>query len=163
PRPQGQLTPSGGGMTLKGHRIGYVRVSSQDQNPERQLDGVPLDKVFVERASGKDTQRPTLQEMSGYAREGDTVVVHSMDRLARNVDDHRRRVQTLSGKGVNVEFRKETLTFTGDDSPMSQLLLTMLGAVAQFERDLIRERQKEGIALAKARGVYFGRNRKLSA
>lgn len=149
-------------MTGKGQRIGYVRVSSEDQNPERQLDGVDLDRVFVERASGKDTDRPQLQELQKFARDGDTLVVHSMDRLARNVDDLRRLVQEFTRRGVVVEFRKEALTFTGDDSPMSQLLLTMLGAVAQFERDLIRERQREGIEAARRRGVYRGRNRALT-
>jgi DNA invertase Pin-like site-specific DNA recombinase len=149
-------------MAAKGQRIGYVRVSSEDQNPERQLEGESLDRVFVERASGKDTKRPKLQDMLDYAREGDVVVVHSMDRLARNVDDLRRLVQTLTSDGIGVEFCKENLTFTGNDSSMSHLMLTVLGAVAQFERDLIRERQREGIALAKARGVYRGRNKKLS-
>ena len=149
-------------MTAKGQRIGYIRVSTEDQNPQRQLDGVELDRVFVERASGKDTDRPQLQELRKYAREGDAVVVHSMDRLARNVDDLRRLVQDFTGRGVVVEFRKEALTFTGDDGPMSQLLLTMLGAVAQFERDLIRERQREGIEAAKRRGVYRGRTRSLT-
>lgn len=149
-------------MTPKGQRIGYIRVSSEDQNPERQLDGETLDRIFVERASGKDTNRPLLQEMIDYAREGDVVVVHSMDRLARNVDDLRRLVQTLTSQGISVEFRKENLAFTGNDSSMSHLMLTVLGAVAQFERDLIRERQKEGIALAKARGVYRGRKKALS-
>jgi DNA invertase Pin-like site-specific DNA recombinase len=118
--------------------------------------------VFVERASGKDTRRPQLRELQQYARAGDTVVVHSMDRLARNVDDLRQLVQSFTRRGVVVEFRKEALTFTGDDRPMSQLLLTMLGAVAQFERDLIRERQREGIALAKRRGVYRGRRKALT-
>src|SRR5690606_38946214 len=127
----------------KGQRIGYIRVSSEDQNPERQLEGESLDRAFVERASGKDTKRPKLQEMLDYAREGDLVVVHSMDRLARNVDDLRRLVQTLTSDGIGVEFRKENLTFTGNDSSMSHLMLTVLGAVAQFERDLIRERQRE--------------------
>lgn len=149
-------------MAPKGQRIGYIRVSSEDQNPERQLEGEPLDRIFVERASGKDTKRPKLQEMLDYAREGDAVVVHSMDRLARNVDDLRRLVQTLTSQGISVEFRKENLAFTGNDSSMSHLMLTVLGAVAQFERDLIRERQREGIALAKARGVYRGRRKKLS-
>lgn len=149
-------------MAGKGQRIGYVRVSSEDQNPERQLDGVDLDRVFVERASGKDTDRPQLQELRQYVRDGDTLVVHSMDRLARNVDDLRRLVQEFTRRGIVVEFRKEALTFTGDDSPMSQLLLTMLGAVAQFERDLIRERQREGIEAAKRRGVYHGRRKALT-
>lgn len=161
------MTPAGGkvpgtAVGSKGQRIGYVRVSSEDQNPERQLDGVDFDRVFVERASGKDTDRPQLQDLRTYAREGDTLVVHSMDRLARNVDDLRRLVQEFTRRGIVVEFRKEQLTFTGDDSPMSQLLLTMLGAVAQFERDLIRERQREGIEAAKRRGIYRGRKRVLT-
>ena len=150
-------------MTPKGQRIGYVRVSTEDQNPERQLEGVLLDRVFIERASGKDTKRPKLQEMLEYAREGDAVVVHSMDRLARNVDDLRRLVEALTSRGISVEFRKENLSFTGNDGSMAHLMLTILGAVAQFERDLIRERQREGIALAKARGVYRGRNKALTA
>ncbi len=149
-------------MMPSGQRIGYIRVSSEDQNPERQLDGVALDRAFVERASGKDTDRPQLQDLQRYAREGDTVVVHSMDRLARNVDDLRRLVQDFTRLGIVVEFRKEALTFTGDDGPMSQLLLTVLGAVAQFERDLIRERQREGIEAAKRRGVYRGRRKALT-
>jgi DNA invertase Pin-like site-specific DNA recombinase len=97
-----------------------------------------------------------------YAREGDTVVVHSMDRLARNLDDLRRIVHTLTGKGVKISFVKENLTFTGEDSPMSALLLSVMGAFAEFERALIKERQREGIALAKKRGAYRGRKKTLS-
>src|SRR5436305_9392298 len=99
--------------------------------------------------------------MLSYARDGDTVVVHSMDRLARNLDDLRRIVHTLTGKGVTVEFVKEHLTFTGEDSPMANLLLSVMGAFAEFERALIKERQREGIALAKRRGAYRGRKRSL--
>lgn len=128
-----------------------------DQNTERQLDGVELDKRFEDRASGKDTARPALIEALGYVREGDTLVVHSMDRLARSLEDLRRTVRELTARGVRVEFVKENLTFTGEDSPMSTLLLSMLGAVAEFERSMIRERQREGIAIAKAKGVYKGR------
>ncbi|MBU8824141.1 recombinase family protein [Mycolicibacterium goodii] len=141
----------------RGQRVGYVRVSSVDQNTERQLDGVELDKRFEDRASGKDTARPALIEALGYVREGDTLVVHSMDRLARSLEDLRRTVRELTARGVRVEFVKENLTFTGEDSPMSTLLLSMLGAVAEFERSMIRERQREGIAIAKAKGVYKGR------
>lgn len=147
----------------KGQLIGYVRVSTLDQNTERQLDGVTLDKVFTDKASGKDTDRPQLQAALEYARHGDTLVCHSMDRLARNVDDLRRIVRELTGRGVVVQFVKESLTFTGEDSPMANLLLTMLGAVAEFERSLIKERQREGITLAKAKGVYRGRKPALSA
>lgn len=150
-------------MSGKGQRIGYVRVSTYEQNADRQLEGVVLDRVFTDAASGKDTDRPQLKALILYAREGDTVVVHSMDRLARNVDDLRRFVQQQTNRGVRVQFIKENLLFTGEESPMANLMLTVLGAVAQFERDLIRERQREGIALAKQRGVYRGRSRKLSA
>jgi len=146
----------------KGQRIGYVRVSSYDQNADRQLEGVQLDRVFTDRASGKDTDRPELKALLSYAREGDTIVVHSMDRLARNVDDLRRIVLEQTRRGVRVQFIKENLLFTGEESPMANLMLTVLGAVAQFERDLIKERQREGIALAKQRGVYRGRKRALS-
>lgn len=142
---------------MTGQRVGYVRVSSVDQNTERQLDGVAVDRVFTDRASGKDTARPELTACLGYVREGDTLVVHSMDRLARSLEDLRRMVRELTARGVRVEFVKENLSFTGDDSPMSNLLLSMLGAVAEFERAMIRDRQREGIALAKARGVYTGR------
>lgn len=147
----------------KGQTIGYVRVSTLDQNTERQLEGMTLDRAFTDKASGKDTDRPQLQAALEYARQGDTLVCHSMDRLARNVDDLRRIVRELTGRGVAVRFVKESLTFTGEDSPMANLLLTMLGAVAEFERSLIKERQREGIALAKARGVYRGRKPAMSA
>ena len=147
---------------MTGKRIGYVRVSSFDQNPERQLENVQVDKVFIDKASGKDTQRPELENLLSFVREGDTVIVHSMDRLARNLDDLRRLVQQLTKRGVRIEFIKESLTFTGEDSPMANLLLSVMGAFAEFERELIRERQREGIALAKKRGAYRGRKRSLS-
>jgi DNA invertase Pin-like site-specific DNA recombinase len=137
-------------------RVGYIRVSTVDQNTERQLDGEELDKVFTDKASGKDTKRPQLQAALDYLRGGDILVVHSMDMLARNLDDLRRIVLGLTSKGVLVEFVKERLTFTGEDSAMSQLLLSVMGAFAEFERSLIRERQREGIALAKKAGVYKG-------
>lgn len=146
---------------MHGQRIGYIRVSSFDQNPERQLDNVQVDKQFIDKASGKDTVRPQLDAMISFAREGDTVVVHSMDRLARNLDDLRRLVQQLTKRGIRIEFVKECLTFTGEDSPMANLLLSVMGAFAEFERALIRERQREGIALAKLRGAYRGRKRAL--
>lgn len=95
--------------------------------------------------------------MIGYVRDGDTIVVHSMDRLARNLDDPRRLIRQLTGKGAKITFVKESLTFTGHDSPMATLLLSVLGGFAEFERALIRERQREGIALAKTRGAYRGR------
>lgn len=148
---------------MHGQRIGYIRVSTLDQNPDRQLEGAQVNKVFTDKASGKDTQRPQLDALLGYVREGDTLVVHSMDRLARNLDDLRRLVQQLTGRGVRIEFIKEGLTFTGEDSPMANLLLSVMGAFAEFERELIRERQREGIALAKQRGAYRGRKPALSS
>lgn len=144
-------------------RVGYIRVSTLDQNSDRQLDGVALDKVFTDKASGKDTARPQLQAALDYLREGDLLLVHSMDRLARSVDDLRKIVLDLTKRGVHVQFLKESLTFTGEDSPMSNLLLSLLGAVAEFERSMIRERQREGIALAKKAGVYKGRKPSLTA
>lgn len=147
---------------MQGQRIGYIRVSSFEQNPARQLEQVPLDRVFTERASGKDLQRPQLEALLAYAREGDTVVVHSLDRLGRNLDDLRGLVGQLTRRGARVEFVQEQLTFTGEDSPMANLLLSVMGAFAEFERALIRERQREGIALAKQRGVYRGRRKALS-
>ena len=117
----------------------------------------------MDKASGKDLHRPQLEQLAGYVREGDTVICHSMDRLARNLDDLRKLVVGFTERGVHVRFEKEKLTFTGEDSPMSHLLLSVMGAFAQFERDLIRERQREGIALAKLReGTYVGRKHSLT-
>ena len=147
---------------MSGQRIGYIRVSSFDQNPDRQLEQVEVGKIFTDKASGKDTDRPALEALLEYVREGDTVVAHSMDRLARNLDDLRRLVKLLTGRGVRVEFIKENLVFTGEDSPMANLLLSVMGAFAEFERALIKERQREGIALAKQRGAYRGRKQALS-
>jgi DNA invertase Pin-like site-specific DNA recombinase len=147
---------------MKGQRIGYVRVSTTDQNTDRQLEGVQLDRTFTDQASGKDTKRPELEAMLKHARDGDVIIVHSMDRLARNLDDMRRIVKELTGRGVRIEFVKESLVFTGEDSPMSTLLLSVMGAFAEFERALIRERQREGISAAKAKGKYRGGVPKLS-
>jgi DNA invertase Pin-like site-specific DNA recombinase len=147
---------------MLGQRIGYRRVSTLDQHTERQLEGIDVDKTFTDKASGKDTKRPQLEALLGFVREGDTVVVHSMDRLARNLDDLRRIVQTLAGRGVRIEFVKEQISFTGEDSPMANLMLSVMGAFAEFERALIHERQREGIALAKQRGAYRGRKKALS-
>ena len=140
-----------------GKRIGYIRVSSIDQNTVRQLDGVELDKVFTDKASGKDTNRPQLKAALDYLRDGDVLVVHSMDRLCRNIGDLLNTVQTLNERGVVVEFVKESLIFTGDDSAISKLMLTIMGGVAEFERAMIRERQLEGIAKAKQAGKCRGR------
>ena len=118
-------------------RVAYKRVSTTDQNTARQLDGMELDKVFEDHASGKNTDRPGLQKLREHVREGDSVVVHSMDRLARNLQDLLAIVEELTKKGVKVQFLKENLTFTGDDSPTSTLLLSIMGAVVAFERALI--------------------------
>ncbi|MBG6184937.1 DNA invertase Pin-like site-specific DNA recombinase [Arthrobacter sp. CAN_A214] len=148
---------------MTGQRVGYIRVSTLDQNTVRQLDGVQVDKVYVDKASGKDQNRPELEAMIGFVRDGDTVLVHSMDRLARNLEDLRHIVRRLTGKKVRVEFVKEQLSFTGDDNAMATLLLNVMGVFAEFEWSLIRERQREGIALAKKRGVYRGRTPSLDA
>jgi DNA invertase Pin-like site-specific DNA recombinase len=142
--------------------VGYIRVSSVDQNTSRQLSETALDRVFEDKASGKDTDRPALTACLAYLREGDTLHVHSMDRLARNLDDLRKLVKGLTARSVAVRFEKESLTFTGESSPMANLLLSMLGAVAEFERALILERQREGIAVAKAAGAYKGRKPSLT-
>ena len=147
---------------MSGQRIGYIRVSTLDQHTERQLDGIEVDKTFTDKASGKDTNRPELELMMSFVRSGDTVIVHSMDRLARDQNDLHKIVQTLTGKGIRIEFIKEHLTFSGDDSPISKLMLSVMGAVHEFERALIKERQLEGIALAKKRGVFRGRKKSLS-
>ncbi|MDD2049695.1 recombinase family protein [Pseudomonas putida] len=138
-------------------RVGYIRVSSVDQNVDRQLDGVALDKVFTEKLSGVTTDRPQLQAMLEYVREGDTILVHSIDRLARSLADLLKLVEDLTKRGVHIRFDKEQLEFTGEDNPTQHLMLSMMGAVAQFERAMIKERQREGIAKAKQRGVYKGR------
>jgi DNA invertase Pin-like site-specific DNA recombinase len=147
---------------MTGQRIGYVRVSTFDQNVDRQLEGLTLNKVFTDKASGKDVDRPQLEAMLSFIREGDTVIVHSMDRLARNLDDLRKLVQSLTKRGIRIEFVKENLTFTDEESPMANLMLSVMGAFAEFERALIRERQREGIAIAKQRGAYRGRKKALS-
>jgi DNA invertase Pin-like site-specific DNA recombinase len=145
-----------------GQKVGYIRVSSVGQNTERQLDGIALDRTFEDKVSGKSQDRPALQEMLAFVREGDEVIVHSMDRLARNLGDLLQIVKTLTGRGVKVTFQKESLTFTGEDSPMANLMLGIIGSVAAFERSMILERQREGIALAKAKGAYKGRKAALN-
>lgn len=146
-----------------GQRVGYLRCSSLGQNSSRQLEGVQVDRTFEDKVSGKSMDRPQLAAMLAFVREGDEVIVHSMDRLARNLDDLRKIVLGLTGRGVKVQFMKEGLTFTGDDSALSKLILSVMGAFAEFERELIRERQLEGIAIAKAKGdVYRGRKPSLT-
>ncbi len=143
-----------------GQQVGYIRVSSIDQNTIRQLDGLTLDKTFTEKMSGKDTKRPLLLECMAYIRSGDTLHVHSIDRLARNAKDLLNLVEQVLGKGVNLKFHKNNLTFSPDSKDhMAKLQLTMLAAFAEFERELIKERQREGITIAKAAGKYSGRRK----
>jgi len=147
---------------MEGHRVGYIRVSTIDQSTARQLVGIELGRVFEDKASGKTRERPALIEMLAYVRSGDEVFIHSMDRLARNLRELLDLVTQMTSKGIRVHFMKEGLTLNGDDSPMAKLMMQMMGAFAEFERSLIHERQKEGIAIAKAEGVYKGRKPKLS-
>jgi DNA invertase Pin-like site-specific DNA recombinase len=143
---------------MNGKQIGYIRVSTIDQNTERQLINVTLDELFTDKCSGKDTKRPALTELMKFARKGDVVHVHDISRMARNTEDLLKLVKELTGNGVQLVFHKESLTFTGDDTnPMQQLMLTMLGGIYQFERSMMLERQREGIALAKQKGKYSGK------
>ncbi len=145
-----------------GMQVGYIRVSSLLQNTERQLADIKLDKTFTDKVSGKDINRPELKNCFDYLREGDKLFVHSIDRLARNLKDLQYMVENLSGKGVHVHFVKENLVFAGQVSPLQKLMFQMLGAFGEFERNLIRERQAEGIAIAKLKGKYKGRKPSLS-
>ena len=147
---------------MMGQNVGYMRVSTTVQSTERQLDKVDLDQVFTDKLSGKDTARPQLDACMMHLRKGDTLHVHSIDRLARNLMDLQRLVEELTAKGVTIKFHKEALTFNGEENAMSKLMLQMIGAVAEFERSLINERRKEGVAIAQRKGVKFGRPSKLS-
>lgn len=147
--------------------VGYVRVSSLDQNPDRQLEELnasQVEKIFMDKLSGKNTERPELQKMLNFVREGDTLIVHSLDRLARNLSDLLTIVQNLTGRGVSVRFINERLDFDADReaSPVAKLMLSLVGAFAEFERNMIKRRQAEGIAIAKERGVYKGRQRSVT-
>jgi DNA invertase Pin-like site-specific DNA recombinase len=148
-------------MNGKGQRIGYIRVSTAEQNTARQLDGIELDRTFTDHASGKSIERPALSEALAYLREGDTLTVHSIDRLARNTKQLLEIVETLNARGITIEFVKNNLTFTASNNDhTAKLMMTMLAAFADFERSMIRERQREGIDIAKARGdTYKGRTR----
>lgn len=148
---------------MNGQRIGYIRVSTIDQNTDRQLHGIELDRVYEDKCSGKDTNRPALTECLSYLREGDTLVVHSIDRLARSLRDLLNIVQELLARKVSIRFVKENMDFNGDKpNPTQDLYLNILGAVAEFERQMIRERQKEGILLARQRNAYDKCGRKPS-
>lgn len=145
-----------------GKQIGYIRVSSIAQNTERQLIGVELDKCFEDKISAKDTNRIGLKDCLDYLRDEDVLHVHSIDRLARNLADLQNLVGDLLDRGVSVHFHKENLVFNGQDDAMAKLMLQMMGAFAEFERNLIRERQREGIANAKKNGKKLGRKASLN-
>lgn len=143
--------------------IGYKRVSTEEQKTDRQLEHLKLDKEFVEKASGKSTDRPVLNECLSYCREGDELHIHSIDRFARSLHDLESLIRSFNSKGVTVSFHSEKLSFSSDsDDPMATLTLQMLGAFAQFERTLIKKRQQEGFRVAKSRGVKLGRKPTLS-
>jgi len=141
----------------KGQAVGYIRVSSAGQNDERQLAGVELDEVFREKISAVTTDRPKLTECITYLRKNDSLHVHSMDRLARNLVDLQKILQCLVDKGVEVRFHKENLVFKGDSSPFDKLLLQVIGAFSEFERSILKERQREGIENARRNGKHLGR------
>ena len=146
-------------------KIGYARVSSKDQNLDRQLAALKKEKVFrvfTDTVSGSSTQRPGLDGALNYVRAGDQLIVVSMDRLARSLIDLHRLVDELTERGVSVKFLKEGQVYSQDSTPVAKLMLGLLGSVAEFERSIIRERQAEGIAKAKARGVYKGRAKVLN-
>lgn len=139
-------------------KVGYQRVSSANQNLARQELGEDVERLFSEKVSGKNTDRPALQEMIAFVREGDEVVVYSIDRLARDLRDLQGLIQQLNDKGVRVTFRSERLSFGAEaDDAFAKLQLQMMGAFAEFERNIIRKRQAEGIEKAKKRGAYKGR------
>ena len=141
-------------------RVGYRRVSTVEQNLDRQDLGA-VERVFEDKASGKDADREQLQEMISFVREGDEVVVYSIDRLARDLRDLQSIISQLNDKGVTIEFLSESLVFSGNsDDAFAKLQLQMMGAFAEFERNIIRKRQAEGIAKAQQRGVYENRKRK---
>lgn len=150
---------------VAGQKIGYARVSSKEQNLDRQLAALKKEnvfRIFTDTVSGLSTQRPGLDGALNYLRTGDQLIAVSMDRLARSLIDLHRLVDELTERGVSVKFLKEGQTYSLDSSPVAKLMLGLLGSVAEFERAIIRERQAEGIAKAKARGVYKGRAKVLN-
>jgi len=137
-------------------KVAYVRVSSVDQNEARQIEGLEkfgIEKWFTEKISGKDTNRPQLQSMLDFVREGDTVYIHDFSRLARSTKDLLDIVEKLNAKGVHLVSNKENID---SSTPTGKLMLTMIGAIAEFERQNLLERQREGIAIAKREGKFKG-------
>ncbi len=148
---------------MTGKRIGYIRVSTTEQNPDRQLENVQVDKKFIDYASARSTNRPQLMAMLEFAREDDIIIVHSMDRLARNLRDLKELVDLFVKKKIEVHFIKENLQFSGQNSATSTLILHLMGAFAEFEYAFIKERQREGIEIAKRKGRFRGATKKLDA
>jgi DNA invertase Pin-like site-specific DNA recombinase len=147
-------------------RIGYIRVSTEKQNTDRQLDGIQLDKMYEEKVSGKNTNRPALQQLLADVKKGDELFIHEMSRLGRSLQDLTQLLHTLTKEiGITVHFLKENMVFSADETnPMTKFMFNIFASVAEFERELLLERQKEGIEQAKKRGVYnnFGNKPKLS-
>ena len=138
-------------------KIGYIRVSTQEQNTIRQevlMKSLGVDEIYIDRMSGKNANRPELQKMMEYVRKGDTVIVESISRFARNTRDLLELVEKLTAKGVEFVSRKEAIDTT---TPTGKFMLTVFGAVAELEREYILQRQREGIAIAKEQGKYKGR------
>ena len=156
------ILTDGGIVTVNSQRIGYVRVSSLDQNPDRQLEQIAVDRTFTDKASGKESRRPQLDALLRFRARGTRWSCIPWTAWRATSTTCAGSSSTLTGRGIRVEFVKEGLTFTGEDAPMATLLLSVMGAFAEFERALIGERQREGIALAKRRGVYRGRKKALS-
>lgn len=144
--------------------VAYIRVSSISQNVDRQdFKGIEIDKTFEDKASGKNKERPALQQMLDYIRDNDNVYVHSIDRLARSLVDLNNIVDEIKSKGASIHFVKESLSFDAIKSDhTSELMFNILGSFAQFERQILKERQAEGIAKAKAKGKYKGREKSLT-
>lgn len=142
----------------------YIRVSTIEQNTERQLRDVVCDRVYEEKISGKNTNRPQLQAMLSNIRSGDIINIHEMSRLARNTRDLLNLVEEITSKGATIVFHKENLTFKGNEKQdtYQKMMMTMLGAVAELERSILLERQREGIALAKLHNKYKGGKNKLT-
>ncbi len=137
-------------------RVAYVRVSTEEQNEARQIQGLKkhdMEKWFTEKVSGKNTNRPQLQAMLDFVRDGDTVYIHDFSRLARSTKDLLDIVEKLNSKGVSLVSNKESID---SSTPTGKLMLTMIGAIAEFERTNLLERQREGIAIAKQNGIYKG-------
>ena len=151
-------------LQMPGQNVGYIRVSSMDQNTDRQLQELGLDTVFEDHCSGKDTDtnRPQLKACLRHLRKSDTLHVHSIDRLARSLKDLQTLVEELVDQDIAVHFHKENLIFSGDGNPMHKLMFQMMGAFAEFERSMIRERQREGIEAARKKGKQIGAKKKLS-